>query len=52
VPPRLLARALRWPLSSDAFVRWSFHHYLNIAPPSFAKATAGPASEPALAAAA
>ena len=36
VPPRLLAAALRWPLSSDAFVRWSFTHYLNVAPPSFA----------------
>jgi menaquinone-9 beta-reductase len=36
VPPRLLAAALRWPLSSDAFVRWSFTHYLNIAHPSFA----------------
>jgi menaquinone-9 beta-reductase len=36
VPPRLLAAALRWPLGSDAFVRWSFTHYLNIAHPSFA----------------
>ena len=36
VPPRLLAAALRFPLSSDAFVRWSFTHYLNIAHPSFA----------------
>ena len=36
VPPRLLAAALRWPLSSDAFVRWSFTHYLRIAHPSFA----------------
>ncbi len=35
VPPRLLAPALRG-LSTDAFVRWSFNHYLNIAPPSFA----------------
>lgn len=35
VPPRLLGPALR-ALSSDAFVRWSFEHYLNIAHPSFA----------------
>ena len=34
VPPRLLSALLR-PLSSDAFVRWSFSHYLNVAPPSF-----------------
>jgi menaquinone-9 beta-reductase len=43
VPPRLLAAALRWPLSSDAFVRWSFTHYLRIAHPSFALATGEPA---------
>jgi flavin-dependent dehydrogenase len=42
VPPRLLAAALRWPLSSDAFVRWSFTHYLNIAHPSFARPAADP----------
>jgi digeranylgeranylglycerophospholipid reductase len=35
VPPRLLSVALRG-LSTDAFVRWSFRHYLNIAPPEFA----------------
>jgi flavin-dependent dehydrogenase len=35
VPPRALAFALRG-LSTDAFVRWSFGHYLNIAPPEFA----------------
>jgi menaquinone-9 beta-reductase len=35
VPPRLLAPALRG-LSSDAFVKWSFNRYLDIAPPSFA----------------
>ncbi len=49
VPPRLLAATLRWPLSSDAFVRWSFTHYLRIAHPSFA--LGGPArvtSAPAL----
>ena len=32
VPPRLLATALRG-MSTDAFVRWSFGHYLAIAPP-------------------
>jgi flavin-dependent dehydrogenase len=52
MPPRLLAAALRWPLSSDAFVRWSFTHYLRIAHPSFARPTAGAASEPAVPAAA
>jgi flavin-dependent dehydrogenase len=53
VPPRLLAAALRWPLSSDAFVRWSFTHYLRIAHPSIARAAAAePAAEPALSAAA
>jgi menaquinone-9 beta-reductase len=35
VPPRLLAPALR-AMSNDAFVRWSFNRYLDIAPPSFA----------------
>ena len=50
VPPRLLAAALRFPLSSDAFVRWSFRHYLNIAHPSFALPT-HTRSQPALAAA-
>jgi len=40
VPPRVLAPALR-AMSSDAFVRWSFNHYLNIAPPSFALAGGG-----------
>ncbi len=37
VPPRLLGPALR-AMSADAFVRWSFDHYLNIAPPEFALA--------------
>ena len=32
---QLLAAALRG-MSTDAFVRWSFRHYLNIAPPEFA----------------
>ena len=34
VPPRLLAPALR-ATGTDAFVRWSFNHYLNIAHPAF-----------------
>ena len=32
VPPRLLAPALR-AMSTDAFVDWSFNHYLNICAP-------------------
>lgn len=36
VPPRLFAPTLR-AMSTDAFVRWSFNHYLAIAPPSFAR---------------
>jgi flavin-dependent dehydrogenase len=36
VPPRLLAAALRG-MSRDGFVRWSFDHYLRIAPPAFAR---------------
>ncbi len=43
VPPRLLAPALRT-MSSEAFVRWSFNHYLDIAPPSFATATSARAA--------
>jgi flavin-dependent dehydrogenase len=39
VPPRLLAPAIR-AMGSKAFVDWSFEHYLNIAPPSFASAGA------------
>jgi len=37
VPPRLLALALRG-MSTDRFVRWSFSHYLSIAPAEFAHA--------------
>jgi flavin-dependent dehydrogenase len=37
VPPRALALALRG-MSQDGFVRWSFGHYLRIAPPEFARA--------------
>jgi flavin-dependent dehydrogenase len=43
VPPRLLGPALR-AMSSQRFVDWSFGHYLNIAPPSFA---AEPSPRPA-----
>jgi hypothetical protein len=43
VPPRALALALRG-LATDAFVRWSFTHYLRIAPPEFARAA--PRREP------
>ena len=35
VPPRILGPALRG-MSADAFVRWSFIHYLNICPPAIA----------------
>jgi flavin-dependent dehydrogenase len=37
VPPRLLAPAIR-AMGAQRFVDWSFDHYLNIAPPSFAAA--------------
>lgn len=36
MPPRLFAPTLR-AMSTNAFVRWSFRHYLNIAHPSFAR---------------
>jgi flavin-dependent dehydrogenase len=36
VPPRLLAAALHG-MSRDGFVRWSFNHYLRIAPPAYAR---------------
>ena len=45
VPPRLLALALRG-MSTDAFVRWSFNHYLEIAPPAFARERLAGASRP------
>src|SRR4051794_15733154 len=38
VPPRVLAPAIR-AMGSPRFVNWSFDHYLNIAPPSFAVAS-------------
>jgi menaquinone-9 beta-reductase len=39
IPPRLLARTIQ-AMRTQAFVDWSFGHYLAIAPPRFA--TAGP----------
>ncbi|MEA2386565.1 MAG: hypothetical protein QOJ22_739 [Thermoleophilaceae bacterium] len=39
VPPRVLAPAIRG-MGAQAFVDWSFTHYLGIAPPSFALAGA------------
>ena len=50
VPPRVLGPAIV-AMSSRRFVDWSFSHYLNIAPPSFASGSA-PAPAPAVAAAA
>jgi len=46
VPPRALALAVRG-MSSDAFTRWAFGHYLDIAHPAYAhryveRATARP----------
>jgi menaquinone-9 beta-reductase len=48
VPPRLLALALRG-MSTNAFVNWSFNHYLNIAPPPAQKRQLSSAPSPALA---
>jgi flavin-dependent dehydrogenase len=41
VPPRALALAMRG-MATDAFVRWSFTHYLNVAPPEFARRATPP----------
>ena len=41
IPPRLLGPALKG-MSAEAFVRWSFNHYLDVAPPSFALAGGEP----------
>src|SRR3954452_11101964 len=41
VPPRLLAVALRG-MGTEAFVRWSFTHYLRIAHPAYARELAAP----------
>jgi flavin-dependent dehydrogenase len=51
VPPRLLALGLRG-MRTDTFVRWAFGHYLEIAPPAYAGADAGPAAARQLRAAA
>ena len=45
VPPRMLAAALRG-MSTDAFVRWSFTHYLRIAHPAYARELAATAPGP------
>ena len=50
VPPRLLAPALR-AMSTDAFVRWSFNHYLAICDPSIAAEPSPPARKQSLQAA-
>jgi flavin-dependent dehydrogenase len=44
VPPRILGPALRG-MSTDAFVRWAFDHYLNICAPGIA-AVSEPSAEP------
>jgi flavin-dependent dehydrogenase len=41
VPPRALALALRG-MASDAFVTWSFDHYLRIAHPAYARELGAP----------
>jgi menaquinone-9 beta-reductase len=51
VPPRALALALRG-MSSDAFVRWAFGHYLEIAHPAYAHEHARRSTAPRLRAAA
>ena len=43
VPPRVLSPALRV-MSTQRFVDWSFGHYLEIAPPEFARARSAGAS--------
>ncbi|MGI8631790.1 MAG: NAD(P)/FAD-dependent oxidoreductase [Solirubrobacterales bacterium] len=45
VPPRLLALAIRG-MSTDAFVRWSFSHYLEIAHPRHAEPPPAHAPKP------
>jgi menaquinone-9 beta-reductase len=49
VPPRTLALALR-AMSTDAFVRWSFTHYLRIAHPAYARELAARPAQRAAAA--
>ena len=43
VPPRLLHRSIG-AMQAKRFVDWSFGHYLNIAPPSFAAAGPPPSA--------
>ena len=43
VPPRLLHRSIG-AMQAKRFVDWSFGHYLNIAPPSFAAAAPPPSA--------
>ena len=50
VPPRALAPALR-AMSTDAFVRWSFNHYLAICDPAIAAEPGPPTRKQALQAA-
>ena len=45
VPPRALARAVR-AMGRRRFVDWSFRHYLDIAPPAFARERPGPTPAP------
>ena len=51
VPPRVLAPALN-AMGTKAFVDWSFGHYLQIAPPSFARPAPTPSRRRPVAAAA
>ncbi len=46
VPPRVLSGAIRG-MGARAFVNWSFGHYLEIAPPSFAGTRTGGGALPA-----
>ena len=39
VPPRLLGPMIRL-MGTRRFVKWSFNHYLNVAPPEFAESSA------------
>jgi flavin-dependent dehydrogenase len=45
VPPRLLSLALRG-MERKRFVDWSFGHYLNIAPPEFARSAPATVTSP------
>jgi hypothetical protein len=39
IPPRLLGPLVRL-LGNKRFIKWSFNHYLQIAPPQFARGSA------------